>query len=234
MLVVALAVVVAVLAAVAVARLVDGRDAERRAVGEPVPITTVSPQPADGEPLVPPTAETVATVAADPAPEAEEETPASPPTGPVPIGVASVTAIDPGGDRAENGEQALRAVDRSARSAWRTEEYKDAGFGGKDGVGLVLRLEAPARVTALVVRARPVGAVVEVYALRGEVPETAPRGWDRAAGPVELGRQRTRIPVARGRAATALLVWITRLPGPNGANAVEIADVRVLGRPRGA
>jgi hypothetical protein len=232
-----LGVAVLVLAAIAVARVVDDRDAQRRAVDEaaPAPITTVSPDPADEEPLVLPTAEAATTVAEEPvATTAEASEPASAPSGPVPIGIAAVEAVDPAGDRAENGDLARRAIDRSPRSAWSTEEYKDAGFGGKDGVGLVLRLEAPARVTALVVRARPAGAVVEVYALRGDVPETAPRGWERAAGPVELARPRTRIPVERRRAATALLVWITRLPGPNGANAVEIADVRVLGRPRGA
>lgn len=233
----ALAVAVLVLAAVAVARVVDERDAERRAAdgAQPAPITTVSPDPADEEPLVLPTAEAVGTTAEEPPASAEEDAgPVPAPTGPVPIGIASVAAVDPAGDRAENDDLARRAIDRSPRSAWATEEYKDAGLGGKDGVGLVLRLDAPARVTSLVVRSRPTGALVEVYALRGDVPETAPRGWERAAGPVELARPRTRIPVERRRAATALLVWFTRLPGPNGANAVEIADVRVLGLPRGA
>ncbi len=233
----ALAVAVLVLAAVAVARIVDERDAERSAAdgAQPAPITTVSPAPADDEPLIPPTAEAaIATAGEPPATTAQATEPEPPATGPVPIGIASVAAVDPGGDRSENDDLVRRAIDRSTRSAWVTEEYKDAGLGGKDGVGLVLRLDAPARVTSLVVRSRPTGAVVEVYALRGDVPETAPRGWEPAAGPVELARPRTRIPVERRRAATALLIWITRLPGPNGANAVEIADVRVLGRPRGA
>lgn len=226
-----LAALVLVLAAVAVARVVDRRDAERRAqeAALPGPITTVA-APEETELLVLPTTEAVETVATTAA-----EAPVEPaPAGPVPIGIAAVTAVDPGGDRAENGDLARRAVDRSPRSAWPTEEYKDAGFGGKDGVGLVLRLDAPARVTSLVVRARPTGAVVRVYALRGDPPETAPRGWEEASAEVELARPRTRIRVDRRRPATALLLWITRLPGPNGANAVEIADVRVLGEPRGA
>ena len=75
---------------------------------------------------------------------------------------------------------------------------------------------------------------MRIYALRGDPPETAPRGWEEASAEVELERPRTRIRVDRRRPATTLLLWITRLPGPNGANAVEIADVRVLGEPRGA
>ncbi len=230
-----LAALVLVLAAVAVARVIDRRDAEQRAQEPalPGPITTVV-APQGTEPLVLPTIATVATVAATTVEEPFEPEPASEPAGPVPIGIASVMAIDPGGDRAENGDLARRVIDRSPRSAWSTEEYKDGGLGGKDGVGLVLRLDAPARVTTLVVRSRPTGAIVQVYALRGDAPETAPRGWDVASGEIELTRPRTRIRVDRRRPATALLLWITRLPGPNGANAVEIADVRVLGEPRGA
>lgn len=230
-----LAVLVAVLAAVAVARIVDRRDAERRAQESalPGPITTVA-APEETEPLVLPTTEAVETAVATTEAEPAEPEPAPAPSGPVPIGIAAVAAVDPGGDRAENDGLAGRAVDRSPRSAWPTEEYKDAGFGGKDGVGLVLRLDAPARVTSLVVRSRPTGAVVQVYALRGDPPETAPRGWEAASAEVELARPRTRIAVDRRPPATALLLWITRLPGPNGANGVEIADVRVLGEPRGA
>jgi len=235
-----LAVLVAVLAAVAVARVVDRRDADRRAqdAALPGPITTVAaPEEAAGDAMVLPTTglvETAPPVTAEEPEEPEATEPVTVPAGPVPIGIAAVAAVDPGGDRAENGDTARRAVDRSPRSAWSTEEYKDAGFGGKDGVGLVLRLDAPARVTSLVVRSRPTGAVLQVYALRGDPPETAPRGWEAASAEVELARPRTRIRVDRRRPATALLLWITRLPGPNGANAVEIADVRVLGKPRGA
>lgn len=232
-----LAVLVAVLAAVTVARVVDRRDADRRAqdAALPGPITTVAaPEEAAADAMVLPTTGLVETAPPVTAEEPVATEPEPVPDGPVPIGIAAVAAVDPGGDRAENGDTARRAIDRSPRSAWSTEEYKDSGFGGKDGVGLVLRLDAPARVTSLVVRSRPTGAVVQVYALRGDPPETAPRGWEAASAEVELARPRTRIRVDRRRPATALLIWITRLPGPNGANAVEIADVRVLGEPRGA
>ncbi|MFM7246722.1 MAG: hypothetical protein ACKO2Y_04525, partial [Actinomycetota bacterium] len=232
-----LAVLVAVLAAVAVARVVDRRDADRRAqdAALPGPITTVAaPEEAAADAMVLPTTGLVETAPPVTAEEPVATEPEPVPDGPVPIGIAAVAAVDPGGDRAENGDTARRAVDRSPRSAWSTEEYKESGCGGKDGVGLVLRLDAPAQVTSLVVRSRPTGAVVQVYALRGDPPETAPRGWEAASAEVELARPRTRIRVDRRRPATALLIWITRLPGPNGANAVEIADVRVLGEPRGA
>jgi putative peptidoglycan lipid II flippase len=235
----ALVVLVAVLAAVAVTRVVDQRDAGRRAQGTslPGPITTVVPtDEAEADPMVLPTTDLVPTAepTTEEAPAAAEPEPDPVPAGPVPLGIAAVAAVDPGGDRAENDDASRRVIDRSPRSAWATEEYKDSGFGGKDGVGLVLRLDAPARVTSVVVRSRPTGAVVQVFALRGDPPETAPRGWEEASAEVELERPRTRIRVERRRPATTLLLWITRLPGPNGANAVEIADVRVLGEPRGA
>jgi len=221
---------VAALGAIALAEVIDRRDAEQRAAqGLPGPVTTVAPTATATTPLVLPTAttetvETVEPATADPsAPRRVQR-----------IAIADVEAIDPGGDRVENGDQARRAIDRSPISAWRTEEYKAADLGGKDGIGLVLRLEVPARVTAVRLRALPQGATVQLFTVRGSVPETAPRGWTPLGEPTTLRRVRTTLRVERRRSATTLLVWITELPGPPGAHFVEIADVRVLGYPRGA
>ncbi len=226
-----LAVAVAVLAAVAVATVVDRRD--RAEQGLPGPITTVVPAAADTTPLEVPTAPPP-TTADDPVVTAVEEAPAGAATAPRRLRVVRVTAVDPGGDNRENADTAVRVTDRRRGSTWSTEVYRDAGFGGKDGVGLVLELEVPSRVTRVTIAAAPAGAEVTIYAVRGALPERPPRDWRAASATRVLRPGRTAVAVTRRVPATAVLVWLSRVPCTGGGCSVAIGDIAVVGVPRGA
>ena len=107
-------------------------------------------------------------------------------------------------------------------------------LGNKGGVGLALRLELPSRITRLVLRTAPVGATIALYAVRGDEPATAPRGWTTLTEPVTLQRKRAVLRVRHRAAVTTVLVWISGLPVERGAYVLRINDIRVVGVPRGA
>ncbi len=228
-----LAVAVLVLAAIAVVGLVDDRD--RVDEGIPGAITTVVPADLPTESITLPT---VAATEAEADPTAATETEAEPAAAPRPrqqrLSVATVTAVDPGGDNAENSADARRTIDRSPASVWSSEVYKDADFGGKDGIGLELSLTVPSRVTRVIIASLPPGSEVTIYAVRGAVPARPPVGWKQASATVTLRRARAVVPVVRRAPATALLVWITGVPCTGGGCAISVRDIRVVGQPRGA
>jgi eukaryotic-like serine/threonine-protein kinase len=71
-----------------------------------------------------------------------EEGSDSPPVNAVDLSVNDLSAFDPEGDGRENDEDLANLLDGDPSSAWRTETYDDAGFGGglKEGVGFVVDL----------------------------------------------------------------------------------------------
>jgi eukaryotic-like serine/threonine-protein kinase len=90
----------------------------------------------------------------------------------VALPIVSVRDLDPvelGGDGVENPDQRDLALDGSPDTAWFTERYQDSAvFGGlKEGVGLLLRVEAPAVLTGVEVTSPTPGATFEVHAVAG-------------------------------------------------------------------
>ena len=231
----ALALAVLVLAAVVVAREVDRRDAADRAAATslPGPIETITPTATvEGGSFDLPT-DTAAAVETATAAETTVA-PVGPDRTPRPLRIARISALDPAGDIDENGDQARRAIDRSPRTGWPTELYKEGVIERKAGVGLQLVLATPARVRRVVIRSAPAGATVRIYAVRGALPARAPRDWAPASEPVRLARSRAAVPVDRVAPATALLVWVVGLPPLPGGYGVRLDDVRVIGVPTGA
>ena len=224
MLVGALVIVVVVLAIVVAVGIADRRNVDQRAVttGLPGPVTTV-PATIRAET----TTEQVATTSTAMEPRGADRTPR-------PLRVLGITALDPAGDRQENSADVRLAIDRSPKTGWSTEVYKSTTFGNKGGVGLALRLELPSRVTRLVLRTAPVGATVTLYAVRGDEPATAPRGWTTLTEPVTLRREQAVLRVRHRAPVRTVLVWINRLPAESGAYVLRINDIRVVGVPRGA
>ncbi len=219
----ALVVIVLALAAIAVATVVDRRDASQRAAvtGIPGPVTTVPATSAEtieggttGQPVTP-------------APAGADQSPQR-------IRVVSVTPVDPSGDRQENNATAHFVIDRSPRTGWSTEVYRTRSMGDKGGVGLELRLGVPSRVTRLAIRSVPVGATVTIYGVRGPAPLTAPRGWLPLSGAVTLARSQTTIHVHHRAPLVTLLIWISDLPATKGVYSVMLRDIRVTGIPKGA
>lgn len=144
--------------------------------------------------------------------------------------VEAVRDLDPpegGGDGTENPDQRDLAVDGDPETAWFTERYQDTpAFGGlKDGVGLLLRLPVPARLTALDITSPTPGATFEVQAVGadGERPVVATGTF---TGEAQV------VPIQTERAAQSWIVWITGLVDTgDGRFHAGIAEVGLTGVP---
>jgi serine/threonine protein kinase len=160
-------------------------------------------------------------------PRSEAPTPTTPAT-PVRLDITSVSTHDPQGTGApgENDDRVGLATDGDLTTRWPTEGYLARNLGGKDGVGLVIRLSEEASLKALVVRSPTVGWSAEVHL--GEPGDDVPGGPPVAQmtdvsgdATVDLG----------GRRDQTVVLWITRL-GQNGPPyRVEVADLTLTGTP---
>jgi hypothetical protein len=135
-------------------------------------------------------------------------------------------AIDPQGDGSENDSQASRAVDGDASTAWKSQRYQTADFGGlKDGVGLVLSLGAGdvPDVQQVVVDVAGSGGTVELRT-------TPTPGFDGstvvAQAPIEGGR--AVLTPAKPVNSRLLLLWFTKLPKtPDGKYQLIVSEINV-------
>lgn len=147
--------------------------------------------------------------------------------------IAAVRDLDPpedGGDGQENPGLRDLAVDGDPDTAWLTERYQDTPtFGGlKDGVGLLLRLDAPAVLTEARILSPTPGATFELQAVgpSGTRPVLAEGTFD--------GTLQT-VTVTPETAAQNYVVWITGLtPAPDGGYQAGIAEVSLRGVAEGA
>lgn len=139
-----------------------------------------------------------------------------------PLTVTRVAPFDPQGDRAENDSAAPRAIDGDPDSAWVTETYTTPEFGGlKDGVGLVLSLDAAADLDTITVTSPSPGWSAEVYVAGQAAADLA--GWGEPVAVGDIAAGATTFDLA-GSNGAEVLVWITRLP-ENGR--AEISDIAV-------
>ncbi|HSJ73152.1 MAG TPA: hypothetical protein VK904_02450, partial [Miltoncostaeaceae bacterium] len=145
-----------------------------------------------------------------------------------PLPFAAVRDYDPqGADQSERSDLVTAAYDGDPETAWYTENYEvTPEFGGlKDGVGLVMRLAAPAVATELVVSSPTPGARFQVLG-----PD---RGGERevlAEGELRGGRQV--VPLAEARPAQAYVFWITMLvPDGQGRYWAGVGEVQLRGVP---
>ena len=214
----ALAIVVIVLAAIVI---VDRRDADQRAAQTalPGPISYVTETMDTGTIEGATITETTTT---EPQPVGPNRTPRA-------LRIASVMALDPAGDTAENNDQVRFAIDGSPTTGWSTEIYNQGVIEKKRGVGLSLHLAAPSRVRRLAITSAPVGATVVIYGVRGAVPTKAPRDWIQLTDPKELKRTTSVIPIRRAAPLTDVLIWITGLPPVKGGYAVAFNTIRLTG-----
>ena len=179
-------------------------------------------------PAIPGTAAASAPAATTPAPTpssapAPTTTASTPPPAPVVLPVAVVSALDPQGG-GESSETAPRAVDGDPATAWESQRYNSAAFGGlKDGMGLLLDLGVEADVTGVQLTAGGEGGSVSLLtapgpALEGSVPvATAAAGGVQALTPPQPVRSRY------------LVLWFTQLPTTDGVFRASVAEVAVTG-----
>ncbi|MFZ4583805.1 MAG: serine/threonine-protein kinase [Acidimicrobiia bacterium] len=142
-----------------------------------------------------------------------------------PLPIAAGRDFDPEGDNGRENPNQVRAVtDGDPATAWNSETYTTADFGGgKAGLGIILELDGPHRVNAVRVVGDP-GWSAEVAVADTAASDRSGFGSARATitdAPAEATL--TVAPPVEGR---QVLVWFTRLGGPG---RLRIAEIQVLG-----
>ncbi|MCK7637201.1 murein biosynthesis integral membrane protein MurJ [Corynebacterium sp. P7202] len=134
----------------------------------------------------------------------------------------------------DNPELAPLAIDGDPSTGWRTDRYLQQFAAPpaalKTGVGLLVDLAEPARITEVTVTAERPGTGIRIYG----VPDGPLVSFDRA---VELGETHlsggrgtvtTEVPSTDGPVFTRILVWVWELPMPDAA---DISGISVQGTP---
>ena len=140
-----------------------------------------------------------------------------------PVGIASVDDYDPRGDGGERGDLVNNLTDGNPESAWQTEGYKTATFAElKNGVGLQLTLDTPARVSGVRLRTTSTGGQLEIH---------GPGGVDGpllGSGTLSDGAV---IPVITQEPVAEITIWFTSLPQSveDDKFRASIGEVAVLG-----
>lgn len=147
----------------------------------------------------------------------------------VPLRIAAVRDYDPlGNDGSENPGLRGLAIDGNPATAWFTEKYRGSpDFGGlKSGVGLILRLAAPAVATQMAVTSPTPGARFQVL------------GADMGGGQREVLGEGTftggwqTVSLRPSQPGVAYLLWITGLvPDGGGGYWAAVGEVKLLGAP---
>jgi hypothetical protein len=109
--------------------------------------------------------------------------------------------------------------DGDPATVWKSSTYKSQAFGGlKDGVGVIITLQAPAPVHSITVETRGEGGNIEV---RTAPSPTLDGSQVLGAGPAGT------ITVTPDPAPTTqyLIIWVTELPVTDGQNRAEIGQV---------
>jgi eukaryotic-like serine/threonine-protein kinase len=131
-------------------------------------------------------------------------------------GAFPVTDFDPFADGRENPEGLVKAVDGNPATAWSTDTYNTADFGGlKPGVGLWVDLGRTRAVSSVDVTSPDSGWQGEIRL--ADRPADRLEGWGKA-----VARGSGRFDV-KGRKGRYVLVWITALPDPS--HRVRIAEI---------
>lgn len=137
-----------------------------------------------------------------------------------------VDDYDPSGDDTEQDGEVVNAYDADPDTAWRTDRYRTARFGGlKPGVGLLLDLR---RSTALA-RVEVDGSAAGV---RYELRAGDRLGADASSLAVVAtgGGERARMTPPAGAAGRYWLVWVTELPEDAGGFRLGVEELRLLRR----
>ena len=135
---------------------------------------------------------------------------------------ASVTVLEPNGGSDDLSGASL-ADDGNLATAWQTEWYTTANFGGlKPGVGLVFDMGQPVTIKQVQVSLLDAGTGVQVWA--GDSPGNLLQGklvgsWSSAGPTVTTDRQAT---------ARYWLVWLDSLPSTSNGYQSGIREVRFL------
>jgi len=156
---------------------------------------------------------------------------------PIALTSSQIRIVDPpGGDRTEF-EGFEQMVDGNEQTGWTTDQYKQANFGSfKAGMGVLINLGAPTKVSAVKVSMSQQGASI---ALRSGTSDPG----NTTAGDDSINKSFTPVGAPQDKAGTNivlpvdkdsvqyLLIWVTKLPGPDaeGNFLLTINEISVLG-----
>lgn len=144
-----------------------------------------------------------------------------------PVRIASASDFDPVGDGSENPETAPLAVDGDASSAWRTVTYYDPLELQKDGVGLLLDLGRPTKVSEVSVSFVGSPTSFDLLAADRSAPEpTSTEGLTRVGGQKDAGAKAD-VTLDEPVTTRYLAVWLTSLPSASGGYVGEVAEIVV-------
>jgi hypothetical protein len=153
-----------------------------------------------------------------------------PPAGAGRLAISEARDFDPqGNDGSEHPEDVPLAVDGDRSTAWETDHYNSAAFGGlKDGLGLWLELEGDPELIRVTITSPIDGWTFQVQP--GSSPESL-------SGPIPSAAGATTFEIRSGRAvvdlepakASGIMIWITGLGPDGGRFAAAISEVGLTG-----
>jgi hypothetical protein len=155
---------------------------------------------------------------------------ATKPTGLVQLQVEAARDFDPEGDGSEHPEDTSLAIDGQRATAWATDHYNSAQFGGlKDGLGLWLDLGKEVQVEQIEVVSPLEGWTFEVKA--GSSPQASAAALPATDGSTSftIGPRGVMVVHLKAVRTSGLLLWITELAPDSGRYAASIAEVTVEG-----
>ncbi len=137
--------------------------------------------------------------------------------------ISDALAFDPQGSGVEHDDELPHLHDGDPATVWTTETYSTSRFGGlKEGVGVVLVLDAPGPLRNLAVTSPSTGWSAEVFV--ADTPKSGLAEWGQPVSTKNgIGGRSATFPL-RDREGAAVLLWITDL-GP--VNQVRVAEVEV-------
>jgi eukaryotic-like serine/threonine-protein kinase len=142
----------------------------------------------------------------------------------------AASEFDPEGDGQETGTEEQAVDGNPTGTAWSTEHYDTADFGGlKDGVGLAIDAGDSVAAKSIVIRALTPGYDAEIYEINSSPPDSL-SGWGQPVAKISDAGESERVTLP-GRPAQSFLIWITKAPSANddpGRYQMEIADVQLF------
>jgi tRNA A-37 threonylcarbamoyl transferase component Bud32 len=142
----------------------------------------------------------------------------------------AASEFDPEGDGQETGTEEQAVDGNPTGTAWSTEHYDSADFGGlKDGVGLTIDAGDAVPAKSMVIRALTPGYDAEIYEINSSPPDSL-SGWGQPVATIRNAGETERVTLP-GRPAQSFLVWITKAPTANDdpeRYQMEIADVQLF------
>lgn len=120
---------------------------------------------------------------------------------------AGVAAYDPAGGDGEHDGEAPNAVDGGPSTEWTTERYKESNVNGKPGVGLLVRLSRPARLTRVRITSSTAGGTFRILGPGDSVDARPVLGGDG-----QLGAAPVDVAIVSDAVVSEFVVWITALP----------------------